>query len=175
VIAAAAIHATLAAASVAAAPAQVSLTASPTHVTLSAGGQQVVHVAALGHGSLSVQARVAGFALDLRGRPRIVSASDAAPWLSVRPRRIVIGRHGGQLTVSSRRPLHARPGDTAPSFSSRRSPRPRAASWCACASALPSRCASADASFTACPSWERACDERAVHACSSSRSRTVAM
>jgi hypothetical protein len=111
VIAAAVIHATLAAASVAAAPAQVSLTASPAHVTLSAGGRQVVRVAAVGRGSLSVEARVAGFALDLRGRPHVVSASDAAPWLSVRPRRLIIGRNGGLLTVSSRSPLHARPGD----------------------------------------------------------------
>jgi hypothetical protein len=111
VIAAAALHATLAAASVAAAPAQASLTASPTHVALSAGGRQVVRVGTIGRGSLSVDARVAGFALDLGGRPRIVSASDAAPWLSVRPRRLTIGHNGGLLTVSSRRPLHARPGD----------------------------------------------------------------
>ncbi len=110
-IAVAAFHATLAAASVAAAPAQVSLTASPAHVTLAPGGRQVVRVSAIGRGSLSVEARVAGFALDLRGRPHIVSAGDAAPWLSVRPRRITIGHSGGLITVSSRRPLHARPGD----------------------------------------------------------------
>ncbi len=110
-IAAVAVHATLAAASVAAAPAQVSLTASPAQVTLPAGGRQIVRVAAIGRGSLSVEARVAGFALDLRGRPRVVSVSDAAAWLSVRPRRLVVGRNGGLLTVSSRRPLDARPGD----------------------------------------------------------------
>jgi hypothetical protein len=111
VIAAGFFHASLAAASIATSPAQVSLTASPTHVTLSAGGHQNVRVATIGHGSLRVEARVAGFALDLRGRPHIVAATDAAPWLSVRPRRITVGRTGGLLTIAARRPVHARPGD----------------------------------------------------------------
>jgi hypothetical protein len=111
VIGAVALSASLATSSLLAAPARVTLAASPTHVALAAGGRQAVRISATGGGSLTVEARVAGFGLDLRGRPRIAAAGDAAPWLSVRPRMIRVGRAGGVVVVSARRPTRARPGD----------------------------------------------------------------
>ncbi|MDX6414801.1 MAG: hypothetical protein QOH23_2211, partial [Gaiellaceae bacterium] len=93
------------------APARVSLLASPTHVKLVPGGRQVVHVTAAGGGPLLIDARIAGYRLDLQGRPHVAKAADAAAWLSVSPRRFTVGRGGGVLVVSSRRPAHAEPGD----------------------------------------------------------------
>jgi hypothetical protein len=93
------------------APARVSLAASPTHVRIAAGGRQAISVTAPGGGPLLVEARIAGYALDLLGRPRIVRPGDAASWLSVSPRRMTVGRTGGVLLLTSRRPARARPGD----------------------------------------------------------------
>jgi hypothetical protein len=92
-------------------PARVSLAASPTHVRIAAGGRQAISVTAPGGGPLLVEARIAGYALDLLGRPRIARPGDAASWLSVSPRRVTVGRGGGVLVVTSRRPADARPGD----------------------------------------------------------------
>jgi hypothetical protein len=92
-------------------PARVSLAASPTHVRIAAGGRQAISVTAPGGGPLRVEARIAGYALDLLGRPRIARPGDAASWLSVSPSRVTVGRGGGVLVVTSRRPAHPRPGD----------------------------------------------------------------
>jgi hypothetical protein len=92
-------------------PARVSLAASPTHVRIAAGGRQAISVTAPGGGPLLVEAQIAGYALDLLGRPRIARPGDAASWLSVSPRRLTVGRGGGMLVLTSRRPAHARPGD----------------------------------------------------------------
>ena len=110
-ISAAALAVALAAAGAHAQPARVTLAASPTHVRLVPGGRQLVHVTAPGGGPLLVEARIAGYALDLLGRPRITRPGDAAPWLSVTPSRIAVGRGGGEFTITARRPVHARPGD----------------------------------------------------------------
>jgi hypothetical protein len=57
----------------------------------------------------------AGFSLDLHGRPRIVRrvhARAATGWLTVSPRRFVLGAGATRsLTVSSRLPRRAEPGD----------------------------------------------------------------
>jgi hypothetical protein len=111
VIGAAALVASLAASSALTAPAPVTLSASPTHIALAAGARQAVRVAATGGGSLTVKASVVGFGLDARGRPGIVPAGDAASWVTVAPRTITIGRGGGVIVVSTRRPRIARPGD----------------------------------------------------------------
>jgi hypothetical protein len=111
VIAAAALVASLAVSTAFAAPAHVTLAASPSHIALAAGDRQAVRITATGGGSLTVESSVVGFGLDLRGRPRIVAAGDAAPWVSVVPRTIRIGPAGGVLVVSTRHPTHARPGD----------------------------------------------------------------
>jgi hypothetical protein len=112
VIGALALAASLAVASGPGAPARVSLAASPSHVSLAAGGRQAIRVTSTGGGSLRVAASVAGFALDLRGRPRIAGPGDAAPWLTVTPRTFAVaGGAGAALVVASRRPAGARPGD----------------------------------------------------------------
>lgn len=90
-------------------PARASLSASPAHVTLAAGTRTAVHVAA-GSGVV-LHASVAGFALDLRGRPRIVAATDAASWLTLKPRTLRVGSGGATVVVTARRPRAARPGD----------------------------------------------------------------
>jgi hypothetical protein len=94
-----------------AAPARVALAVSPAHVSIDAGGKATVHVGATTGARLLLRASVAGLALDVRGRPRIVGRRDAGTWLVVRPRAISVGRDGASFIVTSRRPLGARPGD----------------------------------------------------------------
>src|SRR5581483_4359423 len=57
----------------------------------------------------------AGFALSLRGRPRIArarGARSAAPWLKLRPSRFVLPAHtSATVVVSARIPRRAEPGD----------------------------------------------------------------
>jgi hypothetical protein len=92
-------------------PPSLALTASPAHVALSRSGRQVVHLAAAGRG-VHVTVSVRGYALDLRGRPRILAApSAAAPWLRVSRRSLAVGRAGAALTVRAAPPRGARPGD----------------------------------------------------------------
>ena len=92
-------------------PARVSLSASPAHVTLAAGTRTSVHVEAAASAGMILRASVAGFELDLRGRPRIVPSTDAASWLTLSPRRVFVGNTGATVVISSRRALAARPGD----------------------------------------------------------------
>ncbi len=105
------VAASLGLAGVVAAPARVTLAVSPAHIALAAGGRRAVRVTATGGGRLRVEARVTGFGLDLSGRPKVATAGDAAPWVSVRPRAMRIGRLGGELLISARSPVRARPGD----------------------------------------------------------------
>src|SRR5207247_8270041 len=57
----------------------------------------------------------AGFALDLRGRPRVVrkgGARSAAAWLTLQPKRLVLAPHASAaLVVASKLPRRAVPGD----------------------------------------------------------------
>ena len=66
-----------------------------------------------GGGVSFVDVASAGFALDLRGRPRIVRRTDAAASrLEVRPRRLALQpREASTLTVSAALPPHVRSGD----------------------------------------------------------------
>jgi hypothetical protein len=96
------------------APPPVSLTASPARVTLVGSGREAIRVTNSGRKTVEVEVARAGFALDLRGRPRIVAGRrlDAARWLLVRPRRLSLRpRTTGSLTVSSLVPRGARAGD----------------------------------------------------------------
>ena len=96
------------------APPPVALTASPARVVLAGADRAEVRVVNAGRTPVVVSAARAGFALDLRGRPRIVRprARTAVPWLTVRPRRLAL-RPGATatVTVSSRPPPGAEPGD----------------------------------------------------------------
>ena len=94
----------------------VSLVASPSHVTLVGKARETIRITDSGTDRVVVDVMRAGFALDLRGRPRIVArqagSRPAASWLRVRPNRLAIapGR-GVLLTVSSAPSRHAEPGD----------------------------------------------------------------
>jgi hypothetical protein len=93
----------------------VALTASPAHVALQGAQGVAVRVTNTGGERVVVDVRRAGFALDLRGRPRILPARrsrTANGWLRVRPLRFAL-RPGGStsLSVSARPPRRAEPGD----------------------------------------------------------------
>jgi hypothetical protein len=88
----------------------VSLVASPARVSLAGAARQVVTVTSSGRESVRLDLGRAGYALDLRGRPRVLRPR--ASWLSVRPRRLTIapGRSASFVVVSSP-PRRAEPGD----------------------------------------------------------------
>jgi hypothetical protein len=94
----------------------VSLVVSPSHVTLVGRAWETIRVSNSGTQPVVVDATRAGFALDLRGRPRIVPRAGgprpAAPWLRVHPARLAIEPGAvALLTVRSVPPARAEPGD----------------------------------------------------------------
>jgi hypothetical protein len=94
----------------------VSLVASPARVTLSGSGRATVQVTNSGSRRVEINVRRAGFALDLRGRPRIVRRTGtlrtATTWLTVHPRTLKIAPgKKASLTIASSVPRRARPGD----------------------------------------------------------------
>ena len=94
-----------------------SLSASPSRVRVAAGGQSTLLVTNAGARVVVVTAGPAGYALDLRGRPRIARsgvAGGSAPWLVVRPQQFKLAPGATiPLTVSTSLPRHAAPGDHA--------------------------------------------------------------
>jgi len=88
----------------------VSLVASPAHVSLAGSGRQLVTVTSSGSRPVRVEVGRAGYALDLRGRPRVLRPHGS--WLSVRPRQLTLapGRSATLVVVSSP-PRRAEPGD----------------------------------------------------------------
>jgi hypothetical protein len=109
----------------------VSLVASPAHVTLADRSRQTIRITNAGTEAVAVDVTRAGFALDLRGRPRIVprrlGAQAAAPWLVFRPRQLAL-RPGGimSLTVLAKLPRPVQPGDHSALVLLTTRPRPRA-------------------------------------------------
>jgi hypothetical protein len=95
--------------------APVALTAAPAHVILAGSTRTAVRVTNSGTKRVVVDVHRAGFALDLRGRPRIVGsgrARSAARWLTLRPRRFAVGPHASvSVVVASKLPRRAEPGD----------------------------------------------------------------
>ena len=95
--------------------APVALTAAPAHVTLAGSSHTTVRVTNSGTKRVVVDVSRAGFALDLRGRPRIVrsrGARSAARWLTLRPSEVKLGpRSSSSLVVGARVPGRAEPGD----------------------------------------------------------------
>jgi hypothetical protein len=90
-----------------------SLAASPPRVTLTGTESRMIRVTNSGGGVAFVDVAPAGFALDLRGRPRIVRRTDAAASrLEVHPRRLALQPgEASTLTVSAAPPPHVRAGD----------------------------------------------------------------
>jgi hypothetical protein len=112
----AALLATLAPASGAgAAPRPVVLTAAPARVTLAGSAHTTVRVTNSGTKRVRVDVSRAGFALDLRGRPRVVrngGSRSAARWLTFRPKRFALAPHASvSLAVAAKLPWRAEPGD----------------------------------------------------------------
>lgn len=94
----------------------VALTASPSKLELAGTSQATVRITNGGTSRVVLDIGDAGFALDVRGRPRVVAqrASDrsAAGWLAFRPRRLVLRPGGsGSVRVTSMVPARAEPGD----------------------------------------------------------------
>ena len=93
----------------------VALSAAPAHVTLAGNTRTAVHVTNTGTKRVVVDISRAGFALDLRGRPRVVrkgGARSAAAWLTLQPKRLVLAPHASAaLVVASKLPRRAVPGD----------------------------------------------------------------
>jgi translation initiation factor IF-1 len=86
-----------------AAPPPVALTAAPAHVALAGAAVQAITVANPGKRVAVVEARLAGFALDLHGRPRVVVRRDRSVVLSVAPQRLALapGATGTVLVAST--------------------------------------------------------------------------
>lgn len=96
----------------------VALAASPVRVRLIGRSTQTVRITNWGASGVVADVGTAGFALGLRGRPRIVRRGSgsglAASWISVRPRRLSLAPGRAEtLTVSSILPRGASPGDHA--------------------------------------------------------------
>jgi hypothetical protein len=103
-----------AAAGAGAAPSPVVLTAAPARLDLAGSTRAVVRVTNSGTKRALVDVSRAGFALDLRGRPRIArkGGRSASGWLTVRPAHFVLGpRATTSLAVESTLPKRAEPGD----------------------------------------------------------------
>jgi hypothetical protein len=91
------------------------LAANPAHVGLTGSGRATVRVTNPGSDALVVDVARAGFALDLRGRPKIVArttARAATTWLAVRPTRFLLRPAGSRVVeVTARVPRRVEPGD----------------------------------------------------------------
>jgi hypothetical protein len=93
----------------------VVLTAAPARLGLAGSARALVRVTNSGTKRVLVDVSRAGFALDLRGRPRIVRRGDArsaSRWLTVRPAHFTLGPLStASLAVTSKLPPRAEPGD----------------------------------------------------------------
>ena len=94
---------------------ELALTATPTRLALAGSGTATVRVANPGPRTIRVDVGRAGFAIDLRGRPRVVRRTGrraAVSWLRIRPARFVVPAGASrQVKVSARLPADAEPGD----------------------------------------------------------------
>jgi hypothetical protein len=84
-------------------------------VTLQGSAATTVRVVNGGSSTVDVDVSRAGFGLDLRGRPRIVSrgaSRSGSSWLSVRPLAFALRPGTGtDITIAARVPQRAEPGD----------------------------------------------------------------
>jgi hypothetical protein len=89
---------------------RVALIASPAHVGLAGSARAPLAVTNSGADPVVVDVVRTGFALDLRGRPRV--ALRRATWLAVSPRQLSLAPGAtATVTVSAHVPFRAEPGD----------------------------------------------------------------
>jgi hypothetical protein len=93
--------------------AAAALSVSPSLIRLTRAASRAITIVNAGTTITTVDAETATLALDRRGRPAIARTRDPAlGWLSLQPRRVVLVPGGKVVvTVSSRAPLGALPGD----------------------------------------------------------------
>jgi hypothetical protein len=97
-----------------AAPPPAALTAAPARIELAGAADEAIRVTNSGRFAAVLDARPAGFALDLRGRPHIVVQRDPATRIAVRPSRLTLAPgESASVTVSSALLPGARAGDHA--------------------------------------------------------------
>lgn len=90
----------------------LALSASPTRIAVEGGSWASVRVTNAGRASVAVEVAPAGFALDLRGHPRIATAAGVGRWLVLSPRRLAVGAgRSASVTVSAIVPRGAAPGE----------------------------------------------------------------
>jgi len=83
----------------------------PARVVVAAPGRTTIHVSNPSGEAVLVDAAVSGYALDLRGRPRV---TPSGRWLRVEPGRLKLtAGNSAALTVAVARPRGATPGDHA--------------------------------------------------------------
>jgi hypothetical protein len=88
----------------------VALIASPAHLDLAGSARSVVTVTNSGTETAVVDVLRAGYALDMRGRPRV--AVRRASWLAVAPAKLTLPPgESRSITVSAKLPRRAAPGD----------------------------------------------------------------
>lgn len=92
--------------------AAAAISVSPVRIRLSANASSTLTIRNGGDAPTTVDAQLAGFVLDRRGKPVIARRRVAAGWLRVRPQRILLAPSGdAELTVSAVVPGAAGPGD----------------------------------------------------------------
>ena len=91
--------------------ASLAVSAWPARVVIAAPGHTTIHVSNPGPGAVALAAAASGYALDVRGRPRVTVPQ---AWLTVRPARLRLPANGSaELHVAVARPRGASPGDHA--------------------------------------------------------------
>ena len=89
----------------------LAVSAWPARMVIAAPGHATIHVSNPAGDAVAVDAAASGYALDLRGRPRITRRG---AWLTVRPSRIRLPAGGtAELDVAVAGPRGATPGDHA--------------------------------------------------------------
>jgi hypothetical protein len=93
--------------------AAAALSVSPVRIRLTRAASRTITITNAGNAAASVDVRPASFFLDRRGKPTIArERQQAAGWLRVRPRRLVLAPGGtAVVTVASAAPSGVVPGD----------------------------------------------------------------
>jgi hypothetical protein len=93
------------------AAAALAVSAWPARVVVAAPGHTTIHVSNPSPDAVALVAAASGYALDVRGRPRVTARRG---WLAVRPARLRLPPNGSaELDVAVARPRGAPPGDHA--------------------------------------------------------------